>query len=120
MKEHNEAKETIQMAYRKKQIRKSLGDMEISEGGVVTRLRGDDATLRALRDLGLVVNARVSRVWPAAIGESPDVSLLVGGRRIGLDDLTAGNVEVTVPRVYDTRPGTRAEDWRLRYAMNTR
>ena len=109
------------MKYRKKEIRKSLGDMEISEGGVVTRLRGDDATLRELSDLGIVVDARVNRVWATVTGESHDVSLMVGDRRVGMNDLLAGSVEVTVPRVCrDTRALTHARDGRLSYMMNSR
>ena len=109
------------MTYRKKNIIKSLGDMEISEGGIVTRLQGDDATLRELRDLGIVVDACISRVGRTAVGEHHDVSLVIGDRRIGMNDLLAGNVEVSVPRVLsNTRPGTCADDWRLRYMMNSR
>ena len=105
------------MVFRKNKIKKTLSEMEISEGGVVTRIWGDYTTLRHLRELGIVEDTMVRRVLDKKDPAAPvKLSFKIGDRSVDLDDLSAGSVEVSVPRVYGYEsPEPGMERWRLEY-----
>jgi Fe2+ transport system protein FeoA len=110
------------MVFHKDNIRKTLSEMEISEGGVVTRVWGDYTTLRHLRELGITENLPVRRVLvDRESRKSGSIHLEIGDRRVALDDLAAGSVEVAVPRVFGMRtPEADMERWRLEYMRYSR
>lgn len=110
------------MVFRKNKIKKTLSEMEISEGGVVTRIWGDYSTLRHLRELGIVEDTPVSRVLTGDGVSLPGTACFkIGDRRVDLDDLSAGSVEVAVPRVFGYRsPEATMERWRLEYLRHSR
>ena len=103
--------------FTRKEMKKTLADMEISESGIVTKLRGNLETLRLLREAGIVLGVCVSRV------RSQDMNYdeVCDERRITVDDLMAQNVQISVTRVYEEPPAEwKIEQHRLAYLLVAR
>ena len=106
--------------FTRKEMKKTLADMEISESGIVTKLRGNLETLRLLREAGIVLGVCVSRVRSQDMNYD-EVCLHIDERRITVDDLMAQNVQISVTRVYEEPPAEwKIEQHRLAYLLVAR
>jgi len=84
-------------------IKKTLSELYADESGIVTKLRGDAATLAYFRSLGIVLDAPISRVKsPETLPVDTDVYFKVGDRQVSMNEKLARNIRVSMERVRAT------------------